>query len=272
MSDRSRRDRGRLFDEAPELYDRVRPGYPQELFADLVDITGLPDDGSILEVGCGSGHATLPLAERGYHIVAVEPGTGLAEISRRRTAGFPTVEVEVAEFETWDDRRRRFDLLVAASSWHWIDPAVGWRRANEILEPDRWMALLGNVVVRRPDEPELYAETTALHERYVPGNPDWGHPPTETEARATSTGWGPPNDDQDGYFGQTTVRWYPMVQRFDGDGIADHLRSLSLYRRLDEAVREPLLEAIADHVRTRLDDKISRHYLSVLRTGQRAEP
>ena len=35
-----RRSTGRLFDEVPELYDRVRPAYPDELFADLVAITG----------------------------------------------------------------------------------------------------------------------------------------------------------------------------------------------------------------------------------------
>lgn len=52
--------------------------------------------------------------------------------------------------------------------------------------------------------------------------------------------------------------------------MADHLRSLSPYRRLDESEREPLLEAITDHIRTRMNDQISRHYLSVLRIGKRA--
>ncbi|MFF0791644.1 hypothetical protein [Streptomyces spiralis] len=49
---------GRLFDEVPELYDRVRPGYPDELFADLAGVTGLDETSSVLEVGCGTGHAT----------------------------------------------------------------------------------------------------------------------------------------------------------------------------------------------------------------------
>ncbi len=239
------------------------------MFADLVDITGLADDASILEVGCGPGQATLPLAELGYDITAVEPGPGMAELARNRVAGFPNAEIEVSSFEAWDDRQRRFNLLVAAASWHWIDPSIGWRRAHDILHPDGWMAILGHVVIRRTDEPELYEETAALHHRYVPDNPDWGHPPTEAEVRATSTGWGPPNDDPEGFFGPTTVRWYPTVQRFDGAGMADHLRSLSPYRRLDERDREALVEAIADHVRTRMGDRISRHSLSVLRTGQR---
>jgi hypothetical protein len=71
-------------------------------------------------------------------------------------------------------------------------------------------------------------------------------------------------------FGPTVVGWYPTVQWFDGEGFADLLRSTSLYRGLDRDVREPLLDAIAERIRTRMVDRASRRYLSVLRVGQRA--
>lgn len=265
----NRRDLGRVFNEVPELYDRVRPGYPDELFADLVSLTGMDERSSVLEVGCGTGQATRSLAALGCPVTAVEPGAGMAALARRRIASFPGVEVETSTFEEWDDRGRRFDVLVAASSWHWVDPSIGWRRAHEVLRPAGWMALLGNIVVRRPEEPEVYAETADLHERFCPGNPDWGHPPLEDEVRTTDEGWGPVADPG-GLFGPTLVRRYPAVQWFDGDGFADHLRSLSLYRRLDRDVREPLLDAIAERIRTRMGDRAPRRYLSVLRIAQRA--
>ena len=113
------------------------------------------------------------------------------------------------------------------------------------------MAVLGHVVVRRVGEAEVYAATADLHERFAPGYAGWGHPPSEDEVRATSAGWGAPNADREGRFGPTTVRWYPTVQWFDGAGFADLLRSTSLYRRLDEAVREPLLDAVAERIRRR---------------------
>jgi hypothetical protein len=147
---------------------------------------------------------------------------------------------------------------------------VGRRRAHEVLRPGGWTALLGHVVVRRPGEPEVYAETADLHEQFCPGNPDWGHPPLEDEVRSTDEGWGLV-DDPGGLFGPTIVRWYPTVQWFDGEGFADHLRSLSLYRKLDRDVREPLLDAVAERIRTRMGDRVSRRYLSVLRVGQRTE-
>jgi SAM-dependent methyltransferase len=265
-----RRDLGRVFNEVPELYDRVRPGYPDALFADLASITGLGERSSVLEVGCGTGQATVPLAAPGRSVTAVEPGANMAALARRRTAALGGVAVETSTFEEWDDRGRRFDVLVAASSWHWVDPSIGWPKAHHLLRPGGWLALLGNVVVRRPGEPEVYAETADLHERFAPGNPDWGHPPLEADVRTTGEGWGLVEDPGD-LFGPTVVRWYPTVQWFDGAGFADLLRSLSPYRRLDREVREPLLAAIADRIRTRLGDRVARRYLTVLRAGQRTD-
>jgi SAM-dependent methyltransferase len=270
MAGANRRDPGRLFNEVPQLYDRVRPGYPDELFADLVTMTGMDERSSVLEVGCGTGQATRSLAALGCSVTAIEPGADMAALARRRVAAFGNVTVEESTFEEWDDRGRRFDVLVAASAWHWVDPSIGWPRAHDLLHRGGWMALLGNVVVRRPGEPEVYAETADLHERFCPGNPDWGHPPSEDEVRATGEGWGLV-EDPGALFGPTIVRWYPMVQWFNGDGFADLLRSTSPYRRLDGDVREPLLDAIAERIRSRMGDRASRRYLSVLRIGRRAD-
>ncbi len=261
---------GGLFNEVPELYDRVRPGYPAELFADLGAFTGMDERSSVLEVGCGTGQATRSLAALGCSVTAVEPGTDMAALARRRLTTCGNVEVETSAFEDWDDRGRRFDVLVAASSWHWVDPVIGRQRAHDVLRPRGWMALLGHVVVRRPGEPEVYAETADLHERFCPGNPGWGHPPGEDDVRTTDDNWGPA-DELGELFGPAIVRWYPTVQWFDGDGFADLLRSTSLYRRLDSDIREPLLDAVAERIRTHMDDRVARRYLTFLRVGQRAD-
>lgn len=258
-----------MFNEVPELYDRVRPTYPDDLFADLATITGMDEKAAVLEVGCGTGQATRSLAALGCSVTAVEPGSGMAALARRRIATFRNVDVEASTFEEWDDRGRRFDVLVAASAWHWVDPSVGWQRAHDVLRPGGWIALLGNVVVRRPGEPEVYAETADLHERFSPGNPGWGHPPLEDDVSTADEGWGPV-DGRGGLFGPPIVRRYPTVQWFDGDGFADLLRSTSLYRRLDRDVRDPLLDAIAERIRTQMGDRVARRYLTVLNVGKRA--
>ena len=152
MTEPDRRAGGRVFNEVPELYDRVRPAYPDELFADLAGVTGLDQRSAVLEVGCGTGQATRSLAALGYSVTVVEPGAGLAALARQRLAAFGSVEVENSTFEEWDDGGRRFDVLVAAAAWHWVDPSTGWPKAHDVLRPGGWMALIGYVVVRRPGE------------------------------------------------------------------------------------------------------------------------
>ena len=88
-----------MFNDVPELYDRVRPSYPDGWFADLVAIAGIDEGSSVLEVGCGTGQATRSLAEIGCSVIAVEPGTGMAAIARERLAAFSSVRVETSSFE-----------------------------------------------------------------------------------------------------------------------------------------------------------------------------
>src|SRR5262249_38953687 len=152
--------------EVPELYDRVRPAYPDAMFLDLATIGDLTATSDVLEVGSGTGQATRSLARLVRSVTAVEPGAGMVAVARERLAHVDNVEFETATFEQGDARGRRFDAMVAASSWHWVDPSMGKRRAHDLLRPDGWMALLGNVVVRRPGDVEVYAATADLHQRY----------------------------------------------------------------------------------------------------------
>ena len=57
----------KIFDEAAPLYDEARPGYPDELFDDVVSLSGIPFEGRILEIGCGTGQATVPFAHLRIH-------------------------------------------------------------------------------------------------------------------------------------------------------------------------------------------------------------
>jgi SAM-dependent methyltransferase len=93
-----------------------------------------------LDVGCGTGKAARLLAARGVAVLGVELDAKMAEIARGH--GVP---VEIASFESWDDRGRRFDLLVSGQAWHWIDPAIGVGKAARVLRPGGTIALFWNV-------------------------------------------------------------------------------------------------------------------------------
>jgi SAM-dependent methyltransferase len=124
--ERDAADRERLaatFDSAAALYERVRPEYPPALYEHLLEVTGLQAPAPLLEVGCATGKATLPLARLGFRITALEPGAALAEAARANLAGYE-VDVVEARFEDWEPNDSVFDLVYAATAWHWVDPEV----------------------------------------------------------------------------------------------------------------------------------------------------
>jgi len=126
------------FDSVAATYD-VRPGYPEQLFDDLISIAGLTPGARLLEIGCATGTATLPLLHRGFRMTCVELGPRLAEAARRRLAGHP-VDIHTAAFETWDGPAEAFDLVFAATAWHWVDPDQRYRRAHGLLRPGGHLA------------------------------------------------------------------------------------------------------------------------------------
>ena len=89
------------------------------MFDDLVTLAGLEPGSRVLEIGCGTGQATRPLAGRGFEITAVELGAQMADVARRNLARFPKVKVVTASFEDWDSRRTlRRDRLVQRVPLH----------------------------------------------------------------------------------------------------------------------------------------------------------
>ncbi len=108
------------FDDSPELYDRSRAVPPQSLFDDLITLARLEPGARLVEVGCGTGQATLALAERGYEIVGVELGESLASFTRRKLTPFPRVTIVTSSFEEWNPTGELFDAVVAFNSFHWI--------------------------------------------------------------------------------------------------------------------------------------------------------
>lgn len=259
-----------------------RPAYPAKAFEDLSAIVGLGPESLVLEVGCGTGQATLPLALTGASVLAIEIGPSIAAIARRRLGAFPKVAVVTGAFEDWDPGTSRFDLLAAATSWHWIDPAMRWQKAYDLLNEGGWLAIIGHTVVRDPGKPEVFAETADIHERFAPGYPAWELPPTADEVMAVAAesagsiaalesalGRVPDGSSTAGRFRPPVIRWYQHEQWFDSKEYIEHVSTSSMYANLAAQVREPLLDAVAERIRTSMDDKVARRYLVALRLAQR---
>src|SRR5262249_25119515 len=98
--DEQRRGLRTGFDRAAEDYQRTRPVCPPQLFDDLI-WPACNRETRVTEIGCGTGQATVPLAERELAVTAVELGPELAAVARRRLTGFLAAEVVTSSFEDW---------------------------------------------------------------------------------------------------------------------------------------------------------------------------
>ncbi len=137
--------RRRWYDPVAEAYDRARPRYPAELFDLAMAMTGLQAGDRLLEIGCGPGIATLPLAERGFSMTAIEPSAAGCEILREHCAAYPAVKVVNQTFEEWLVEVAAFKGVVAATSFHWVSPELGYPKIFQALKPDGHVLLLWNV-------------------------------------------------------------------------------------------------------------------------------
>lgn len=137
------REQRTIFGEVAELYDKARAAYPDALVDDVLGHARATAEVNTraLEIGAGTGKATVALAARGVDIVAIEPDEAMAAVLRRNCSGFPHVRVEVSSFEDWGGSERDFDLLYAAQAWHWVARDVRVRRASELLRPQGTIAL-----------------------------------------------------------------------------------------------------------------------------------
>lgn len=137
------------FGSVADLYDHARPSYPGALVDDVIDYAGGEvDEGGAdraLEVGAGTGKATVLFAERGLDIVALEPSAEMAAVARRNFAGYENVTIEQAEFERWQGPGHEFRLVFSAQAWHWIAPEVRYVAARAALEEGGALAAFWNV-------------------------------------------------------------------------------------------------------------------------------
>lgn len=174
------------FDAVAALYDEVRPGYADVIIAAIIERSGLPAAGRILEIGCGSGQITRPLAARGYAILALELGPALAALAAEHLRPYPHARVLNVAFEDWPVERGAFDLALSAQAFHWIAPEPGLARAAEALRPQGAIALVWHL--DRSEHTEFYRATRPIYARFFPADAQRGHAdPLEQRACATAT-------------------------------------------------------------------------------------
>ncbi|MEU9337013.1 class I SAM-dependent methyltransferase [Streptomyces sp. NPDC048290] len=264
----SRRSRlSRIFDEDAELYDRARPGYPAALYDDLAELAGAGPGSRVLEVGCGTGQATVPLVRRGCRVVAVEAGARMAAVARRKLAG-TDAQVVTADFETWPLPAEPFDLVLAATSFHWLDPALRMARAADALRTGGALAVVRTQHVRGGTE-EFFVEVQRCYERFDPGTVPGSRP---ADAAVYDGAGHAAEVARSGRFGPTVFRRHEPEITYTTGQYLELLRTYSGHRALPSDARRGLLECVAGLIDGRYGGRVTKRYLVELAVSLTVPP
>ena len=113
-----------MYSKVADLYHEFRPRYPDSLLDHAIQSSPRlrdkdPKDIQILELGCGPGTLTLPLAKRGFQITAIDPGIGMIDKARQVCEEFTNVTFHLSTFNDFSSGEQKYDAIVAGSSLHW---------------------------------------------------------------------------------------------------------------------------------------------------------
>jgi SAM-dependent methyltransferase len=252
------------FDLAADLYEAARPDYPEALIDDLVELAELKPGARLLEIGCASGKATRPLLERGFSVVCLEIGTQLAEIAGRNLAGWP-VEIHVIPFEAWEGEPEAFDLVFAATAWHWLDPALRFRKAHRLLRPGGHLAFWSALHAFPAGFDPFFTEIQEVYDAIGVG--DGGQwPPAPPEQISDQA----PDIEASGLFDVTEVRRYVWETSYSADEYIALLNTFSGHIAMESAKREHLYREVRERIDSRPGARVRRHWYAILHVARRA--
>ena len=247
------------FDSVASLYDEVRPGYPERLFDDLASLSGTGPGARALEIGCGTGQATLPLARRGYHLLGVELGANLAAVARTKLADYPNARVLACAFEEWQPEEGAFDLVVSATAFHWVDPRVRYRKSAQALRPDGSLALIWNRADSEGSSEGFLEALEDVHRREAPE--------LAPERRPPRLDWDPDKAgeiERSGFFERPEERAYRFGVAHDAESYLRFLGTSSSHRSLDEETRRRLFVAVGRLIDEEYGGRVIEGYRSEL--------
>lgn len=158
------------FNKSEENYDRYRPGYPEELFNDIISYSGLKEDSTVIEVGTGTGQATFPFILKGCNVTGIELGDRLSEYTRKKYSDYENFNIITGDFCNVELLSGSCDLIFSATAFHWLPFEEAVRRVKKALCPGGTFALFWNhPFPNREDDPTNTA-SRKVYDKYRPSS------------------------------------------------------------------------------------------------------
>ena len=154
------------FDTVAASYEKMRPGYPEELYKAIFDYISVDENSNVVEVGSGSGQATAPILKTGCRLTAVEYGERFSELLKEKFREYRNFSVITGRFEDTQFDEAAFDMVFSATAFHWIPEKVGYERVFSILKSGGAFARFANHPHPGKHNPALIAEIDNIYDKY----------------------------------------------------------------------------------------------------------
>lgn len=159
------------FNEVYIEYDKWRPTYVSELYKDIMDFKELNQFSNVLEVGIGTGQATLPILEKGCSLTAIELGDKLAEYTKQKFSKYKNFNIKNIPFQDYECQLDSFDMIYSASAFHWIPEEIGYSKVYEMLKNGGVFARFANHPYKDKENPELDIAMQEVYSKYMSFSP-----------------------------------------------------------------------------------------------------
>lgn len=153
------------FDVYAGNYHNVRPGYPSAMYEDIKKHCELDEDSSMLEIGSGSGIATVELAKIGSRVVGIEPGSNLASIAKAQVQEYKKAEVLEGTFEDFSSDEQ-FDAVLAFTAFHWLNEGERYEKILSLLNDSGSFVLVWNSFFQ--DESQATVDVNKTYHELLP--------------------------------------------------------------------------------------------------------
>lgn len=158
------------FNTQAEKYEKMRPGYVDELYDDIFKLVDIGSNSNVIEIGIGGGQATLPILKTGCRLTAVEYGENLAQVCRKKFKNYPAFSVIVGKFEDVTLEKNFYDLIFSASAFHWVPEEIGYPKAFELLKSGGVFARFANHPYKDKGRAGLHEAIQKVYNVYMPNS------------------------------------------------------------------------------------------------------
>lgn len=154
------------FDTKASLYEKIRPGYVDDLYQTIFNYIPVNEFSHVVEVGIGGGQATPPLLQTGCRLTAVESGENFSALCREKFKDYKNFSVITGKFEEVEFNDNQYDLVYSASAFHWVPEEIGYTKVFSMLRSGGVFARFANHSYRAKDNPALTEEIDKLYGLY----------------------------------------------------------------------------------------------------------